>query len=305
METTKLKPTSRVPAQHSAPLDRLFAGYLGLSGAALVFATLDDQWLMVAAMHVVGVLLLTGAPPFDELRSRVSRLWPRAARVIHDWYALLLVPVLYTELAYLNQAVWGGRYFDNAIQRLEAVFFGGQPSASLAAAAPHLWLSEPLHAAYVSYYLIVLTPPLVLYLQRRTEAFRTVVFTLMLAFFVHYLVFVYYPVQGPRYLFAAPGGELERGFFYQLAHSVLEAGSAQGSAFPSSHVGVSVAQTLVVARYAPRMAIVLAALTCGLAVGAVYGGFHYAIDTVIGAALGALAVLLAPRLQRALLRGVR
>ena len=305
METTKLQPTYRVPAQHPAPLDRLFAGYLALSGAALVFAPLDDRWLIAAALHVFGVLLLTGAPPFDQLRTRATRAWPRAAGVAHDWYALLLVPVLYTELAYLNYGVWGGRYFDNAIMRLEALFFGGQPSATLAAAAPHLWLSEPLHAAYVSYYLIVLGPPLVLYLQRRTEAFRTVVFTLMLAFFVHYLVFVYYPVQGPRYLFPAPTGELERGFFYQLAHRVLEAGSAQGSAFPSSHVGVSVAQTLVVARFAPRLAVLLAGLTCGLAIGAVYGGFHYAIDAVIGAALGALTVLVAPRLQLTLLRGAR
>src|SRR5690606_37794492 len=107
---------------------------------------------------------------------------------------------------------------------------------------------------------------------------------------------------GPRYLFPAPLGGIEGGVFYQLAHRVLETGSAQGSAFPSSHVGVSVAQTLCVARFMPRLAWPVGALTLGLAVGAVYGGFHYAIDAVIGAALGALVVLLAPRVQRLLER---
>ncbi|MGH7445196.1 MAG: phosphatase PAP2 family protein, partial [Longimicrobiales bacterium] len=209
-------------------------------------------------------------------------------------------PALYTELTVLNRAVWNGHYFDSAIIQLEALFFGGQLSRTLAEAAPFLWLSEPLHLAYLSYYLIIFGPPLLFYLQRRGDAFRATTFTLMLAFFAHYLVFVYFPVQGPRYLFAAPGGDLAAGMFYQAAHRVLEAGSAQGSAFPSSHVGVSLAQTLCVARYAPRLAWPLAGLTTGLAVGAVYGGFHYAIDALVGAALGALIVLCAPRLYRAL-----
>lgn len=305
MTTTALERADTLSAHHPAPIDRLFAGYLALSGIALAFAPRSAGALAVAALHVSGILLLTGTPPFGRLRTAITHALPRVARLMHDWYALLLMPALYTELAYLNHALWGGRYFDTAIQQLEQAFFGGQPSTDFAAAAPHLWLSEPLHAAYVSYYLIVFGPPLVLYLQRRTEAFRAVLFTLMLAFFVHYLAFVYYPVQGPRYLFPAPGGDLASGPFYRLAHRVLEAGSARGSAFPSSHVGVSVAQTLIVARYAPRMAIPLAGLTVGLAIGAVYGGFHYAIDALVGAALGALAVLVAPRLQRALLRAER
>lgn len=301
VETAQLQHVDTILARHPAPLDRLFAAYLALSGIALAFAPVSAAWLTAAALHVLGVLVLTGAPPFDRVRARITHAAPRVARVTHDWYALLLIPVLYKELAFLNHGVWGGTYFDLAIQRLEQVFFGGQPSIEFAPAAPYLWLSEPLHAAYLSYYLIVLGPPLVLYLQRRTEAFRAVTFTLMLAFFVHYLAFVYFPVQGPRYLFAAPDGDIARGTFYQLAHRVLEAGSARGSAFPSSHVGVSVAQTLIVARYAPLMAVPLAGLTIGLAVGSVYGGFHYAIDAVVGAAVGALVVLLAPRLRRALL----
>jgi membrane-associated phospholipid phosphatase len=122
----------------------------------------------------------------------------------------------------------------------------------------------------------------------------------MLAFFTHYIFFIYFPVQGPRYLFPPPGGELANGYFYQLAHRVLEVGSAQGAAFPSSHVGVSVAQTLVVWRYLPRLTPVFALLTLGLALGAIYGGFHYATDAAAGILLGAAAFALAPRLAHTL-----
>ncbi|NLG63191.1 MAG: phosphatase PAP2 family protein [Candidatus Cloacimonetes bacterium] len=281
-------------------LDRLFAAYLILSGIALLFPHRPAGWLWIGALHIVAVLVLLRTPPFDALLASLRERAPRLARAAHDWYALLLIPALYTELAVLNRSVWDGRYFDELIIRLETLFFGGQPSQSLAATLPKIWLSEPLHFAYLSYYLIIFGPPLLLYLRSRTHEFRATTFTLMLTFFAHYLFFVYFPVQGPRYLFPAPLGGIENGTFYQLAHRVLEAGSSQGSAFPSSHVGVSIAQTLCVARFMPRLMVPVALLTVGLAVGAVYGGFHYAIDAVLGAALGALMVLIAPSLQRAL-----
>lgn len=280
------------------PLDRLFALYMLLSAAALAFSHRPADWpLLLAAHAAVIVIAWPLVPPIG-----LPEGWRRVARAIADWAPLLLIPLLYKELAVLNRAVFGGTYFDDLVIGWEGAIFGGQPSQEWARALPSLWLSEPLHAAYLSYYLIIFVPPLVLFLRGRTAEFRAGVFTLMTAFFAHYLFFVYFPVQGPRYLFPAPGGELAGGWFYQLAHRVLEAGSAQGSAFPSSHVGVSVAQTLVVWRYLPRLAPFCALLTAGLALGAIYGGFHYATDAVAGAMLGTLAFVLAPRLQAALAR---
>jgi membrane-associated phospholipid phosphatase len=88
--------------------------------------------------------------------------------------------------------------------------------------------------------------------------------------------------------------------FYQLAHRILEAGSSRGAAFPSSHVGVSFAQTAMCFVALRRWAPLLAVLSTGLAVGAVYGGFHYATDAVAGFAFALLLFFLAPRLARTL-----
>jgi membrane-associated phospholipid phosphatase len=279
------------------PLDRLFAIYLLLSVLALGFPARPSGWLLLLAAHAVAIAVLWPVPPVHNALLRalhgVSRRGRERAgawiRAIADWAPLLLVPLLYAELAVLNRAVHAGRYFDDNVIGWEQALFGGQPSRDWAAAMPELWLSEMLHFAYLSYYFIIFVPPLLLYLRGRKDAFRIGVFTLMFGFFLHYLFFIYFPVQGPRYLFPAPGGELANGFFYALAHSVLEAGSAQGAAFPSSHVGVSVVQTLVVLRYLPRLAPLFALLTLGLALGAIYGGFHYAIDAVAGLLLGVAA----------------
>jgi membrane-associated phospholipid phosphatase len=258
---------------------------------------------MLLALHLLIIVLAWTPPVIGAAAQRMKPHGRGRVRTLLDWLPIVLVPALYAELAPLNIAVHGGTYFDDIIIRWEQALFAGLPSRDWAAALPSLPLSELLHAAYLSYYFIIFVPPLLLFLRGRTVEFRATVFTVMLAFFVHYVFFIYFPVQGPRYLFAPPGGQLANGTFYTLTHRVLEAGSSQGAAFPSSHVGVSVAQTLITFVYMPRFAVLLAALTAGLALGAVYGGFHYAIDALAGLLLGAAAFIAAPRVARLLAAG--
>ena len=91
----------------------------------------------------------------------------------------------------------------------------------------------------------------------------------MLTYVLHCLAFIVFPVQGPRYLFSSPGTKRQKkGVLYRLTRRILEAGSSRGAAFPSAHVGVSVAQTLACARFLPRLAPAVGTLTVALAAGA-------------------------------------
>ncbi|HET9439348.1 MAG TPA: phosphatase PAP2 family protein [Longimicrobiales bacterium] len=281
-------------------LRRLFALYLFVSGIALFFPHRPRAWPVLVLLHAVAMLLLLGAVPLSRITNPLSARWPQLMRAVRDWYLLLLVPLLYSELAVLNVAVHNGRYFDDIILNWEQQLFGGQPSRELAVAYPDLWLSELLHFSYIAYYLIIYGPFLLLYLRGRIEDHQRAAFVILLTFFAHYVFFIYFPVQGPRYLFAAPGGELADGTMYNLAHRILEAGSSRGAAFPSSHVGVAFAQTAMSFLLLKRWAPLLTVLSTGLAVGAVYGGFHYATDAVIGFIYALLLVPLAPILARAL-----
>jgi membrane-associated phospholipid phosphatase len=276
-------------AQSRAATRKLFAAYLFIAGLALLFPHRPAYWPVLAAIHIALIVVL--------LRPPAKGVSP-VTRIAGDWYALALVPMLYTELAILNVSVWDGRYFDPIIIGWEEALFGGHPFRELAQAFPNLLLSETLHFSYISYYLIIYAPPLYLYLRGRRAEQQLIVFVLMLTFFAHYVFFIYLPVQGPRYLYPAPGGEIADGFFYQLAHRLLEAGSARGAAFPSSHVGVSIAASACAFLVLPRIAWVLVLLTIGLAVGAVYGGFHYATDAAVGFAYGLLLFALAIRILK-------
>jgi membrane-associated phospholipid phosphatase len=282
------------------PLNRLCAGYMLASAVALGFPKHSRGWPLALATHIGAGLLVLGLPPFQRVVPAVRRRWPALQGFLADWYPLLLIPLLYGELEPLNKAIHGGRYFDDLILGWEEILFGGQPSQALAAVMPSLPLSETLHAAYLSYYFIIFGPPLFLYLTGRREAFRQTAFTVMLVFFLHYLFFIYFPVQGPRYLFPAPDGVVATGFFYQLAHRILESGSSQGAAFPSSHVGVAFAQAALAVRFLPRLAPSLFVAATALAIGAIYGGFHYATDAVAGLVLGLAGVAIAGPLRRRL-----
>lgn len=275
-------------------MHRLWATYAIISGIAVFFPYHPPAWPLVLAMHLLIAALFWPLPPFKQGWDFFGAKWPNVLRIPFDLLPVLLVPLLYLELAPLNVMVHGGHYFDSIILPIERTVFG-MPSSQLAAHFPKLWLSEILHAGYLSYYFIIFVPPFVLYFTGRTTDFRRAVFTVLLSFFMHYVFFIYFPVQGPRYLFAAPGGAIARGHIYQLTHRLLEAGSSRGAAFPSSHVGVSVSQTLIMMRYSPKLSAVLVVLTILLANGAVYGGFHYATDAFCGLILGTIAVLIAPR----------
>lgn len=272
-------------------MNRLAALYLVLSGLALAGPHRPSFWLPLLALHaaVAATLARTSVRPADR---------PGIVGAVVTLLPLLVMPLLYSELPLLNRSVWDGRYFDPIVIGWERAVFGGEPARTLARAMPWPWLSEPLHAAYLAYYLIMYVPALVVARAHGRRAMRDVVFTLTLAFFAHYLFFVWFPVEGPRYRFAPPAGAIAGYPAYELAHAALEAGSSRGAAFPSSHVGVSVAAVVAVARWMPRFAIGLGIVSLGLAVGAVYGGFHYAIDAVVGALYGAALALAAPALRR-------
>lgn len=209
-------------------------------------------------------------------------------RAFGDLAPLAIGPLLYMEIPRLI-AVAGTGFHDAAISGWEQALFGAQPSRLLAGALPYAWLSELLHAGYLSYYLVIFIPPLLLYARRERRGFAQTTLALTIVYTMCWSIYVLYPVAGPRYLWRAPA-HVPNGFFRRLAVSVLASGSSRGAAFPSSHMAVSVVQTGMALYWQRRVGLVLVALSLLIGVGAVYAGFHYAVDMVCGALLGAAIV---------------
>jgi len=226
------------------------------------------------------------------LMPRARRSGP-AGRFVGDWYPLLIVTGLYTEVGLVNLA--DGRAYDRIVLGWEQALFGFQPAREWIRWSPSVWLSWVLHVCYLAYYPIIAAAPLALWISGREAAMRRTVATITATFYLCYVTFLLFPVVGPRLVFPAADNAATRTLIAQLTAGLLEHGAAWGTAFPSSHVAGAAAATAAALREWRALGLVLVVPTTLLILGSVYGQFHYAVDALAGLGLG-LAVALGARL---------
>ncbi|MEX2178100.1 MAG: phosphatase PAP2 family protein [Gemmatimonadaceae bacterium] len=263
--------------------------------------------LLVCYLAVTGTLLLAGRDRvsgvgilvhFALLAAIVAATWwQRAPTWLRQWSPMLALLLLYSEMPMLIRAVGHDGFFDARVMAWEQALFGGQPARAWAIQMPWRPVSEMLHGAYLSYYAIVFSVPVLLWLRRRIAEFHDAVFVLMLAFVTCFACYLLLPVAGPRYVWSESHG-MAPGPLRAFTLWLLEARSSKGTAFPSSHVAVAVTQSILAVRYFGARGWWLAGLTTALAAGAIYGGFHYAVDVIAGALAGGAVAVIGMRLTR-------
>ncbi|HEY3012182.1 MAG TPA: phosphatase PAP2 family protein [Gemmatimonadales bacterium] len=236
-------------------------------------------WLLLAHALFVVLLFLVTRPGLGPV-----------GRTLRELYPLFLLPALYSELDILNSGPIP--VYDRLVQHWELLLFGGQISREWWQAAPSRVWSTVLHAAYLSYYLIVSAPALFLAWRGDVGAVRRFVLVVMTTFVICYLVFIFFPVAGPYYEFPRPPAWFTDNLPARLAYDALATGSSYGAAFPSSHVAAALAATLAASRVSRRLGLLLLVPTLLLTIGVVYCQMHYGVDALAGLVVGALVTLL-------------
>jgi membrane-associated phospholipid phosphatase len=238
----------------------------------------DCRWLLVGhALFGLFLLLLTR-----------SRLGP-VGRTIRELYPLLLLPALYSELDVLNAT--SVPVHDRLVQHWELLLFGMQLSREWWQRAPSQFWSTLLHAAYLSYYLIISVPAFYFVGRRDWAAARGFVLVVMSTFVLCYLIFIFFPVAGPYYTFPRPAAWFTDNPPARWVYAALASGSSYGAAFPSSHVAAALAATLTATRTSRRLGLFLLLPTLLLTVGVVYCQMHYGVDALAGLIVGGLVTL--------------
>jgi len=273
----------------TAPFHRRFTAidlttllYLAVATVAVLVFAEDDHtgwnWLLVANGLMLALVLL--AP-----RARAAG---PVGRFLGDWYPMLLLGGLYAEVGVINVDV--GYQHDLPIQRLEQWVFGSQVAYRWIREMPSPVFSWIMHGCYLAYYAILYASPLGLWLSGRRDLARRTIFAVMVTFYLCYVVFLFFPVAGPRYAFEAAHSAATQVWPARVAQWLLDRGDSWGAAFPSSHVAAAVVAAICALRYRRRLGLVLMPFTIGLVLSVVYGQFHYAVDAVAGLIV-ALAVL--------------
>ena len=198
------------------------------------------------------------------------------------WYPFILFTYFF-ELSTIANRVFFPDYIDPFFIRIDQFIFGYQPVELWGQMINNFFLRELLYMAYFSYYLVIPGVAFLLYLTKR-ELFERYAFTISFVFFVCYFTYTFLPVIGGRYLPGIP--ELttayQGGPFQHIMAFIYITSDHWGSAFPSSHVAVTVAVNIAALQYFKKLGYYLLPLTILLSFSTIYCHYHYFIDTVFG-----------------------
>ncbi len=196
---------------------------------------------------------------------------------------------------------------DHIFANYEQQLFGCQPALLFSQYVTNPVFSELVYMGYTSYYVLIGIVALY-YFFFRYEEFNRTVFVILASFFIYYVIFVFLPVTGPQYYYAAAGLEnitqgifpnvhdyfathdqslpmagYSDGYFYQVFAEAHVAGERPTAAFPSSHVGMGTIMMLLAWRSKSRaLTLFILPFYVLMCIATIYIRAHYVIDIFAG-----------------------
>ena len=230
-----------------------------------------------------------------------KRIW--ILRFLRYVYLAILLSYWYPETYEINKTLPN---LDFLLANWEQHLFGFQPALVFSAYFNQHWFSELMNMGYLAYYPIIVITGMYFYLKD-SKYFKIFFFSVIFAFYLYYLIYIFFPTAGPQYYFIANGlADVEKGifhhigtyfqynhvlvsnhsdtgFFINLVETTQLAGEQPTAAFPSSHVGIT---TLIMIHiYKKRYYKVFTSLVpvyMALVAATVYIQAHYLIDVFAG-----------------------
>jgi len=202
------------------------------------------------------------------------------------WYLVISFPLIYWDVGNFLHLVTPLE-FDPLILAFEEYLFG---------VLPNIWiqnyinpyLTEVMQISYGIYWITIPLGAAIFYSGKRLELFENLLYYITITFFVSYLIFIFFPVCGPRFFIAGQiTVQYEGLIFTDPLRDFVKQGGYRGGAFPSSHVGVAVTVLVILWHFRARIAKrVFLPLVIALSLATVYGQYHYVTDVFAGLIMG-------------------
>ncbi len=267
--------------------------YCGLMVALLflIGEPLGEHSDEVVSYVALGMIALAIASFVDETKSRGHA------------FVRLLYPVFMFTFFY---RLTGGtvfllfdRFFDPELTAFERSIFGTNLTLYIDRHLLNVVVTEIVSFCYFCYYLMIPGFVLFAFIRKKDDTLRRFNAAATLVFFVGYLMFFLYPIEGPRWHFAgAYINDVSGPFFRAAVDFVIAMAAVRGGCMPSTHTAVAMIVWYYSYRVWPQTRWWLGLIVFGLTVGTVWGRFHYTSDTIVGALMAIGAIWLIERLYR-------
>ncbi|HYE76278.1 MAG TPA: phosphatase PAP2 family protein [Blastocatellia bacterium] len=272
-------------------IDRFTLGYIAFTSVLLVFSPHHVPGR--ARMLIIHVLLFAFIITIAQYRRpQPSGWWQKTLRTLSHWYPILLPAYLFEEIHSLVHVVFPN-WFDAAIINFDYVMFGAHPTVWFEQHISY-WLTELMNFAYFAYWPLLPATALLLWFGERKHEHRTqfewFTLSLCIAYYLCYVVFILYPIEGPYHTLRhlQQTHEMPGWIFTAAVELVEKHGRIHGGAFPSAHVAGSVVALIAAFRWSKKLGWALTPLIIGVLVSTVYGRYHYAADIWGGVLMGAV-----------------
>ncbi len=280
-----------------------------MTGSKNISLYLFDRIIIIYSLLMVLVILAVGRPLnnyYDEIvfyigMAALVLLITRyidehrggVARFIRLLYPIFMFTFFYKITGGLMTLLFDN-FFDWQLTGFEKAVFGVNPTLYIDQHLLNPILTEIFSFCYFGYYFMIPVFFLLVYIRKDYEIIKNALSAVCLMFFLSYLLFFLYPIEGPRWHFSTVYVNKVTGpVFRYLVELVIKNGAVHGGCMPSSHFGVALVLTLYSIRYYRRWSWIITVITIGLAIGTVWGRFHYISDVVVGGIIGLGATLFA------------
>ncbi len=275
-----------IPKKPLYLFDKLVIGYslFMVVVIALIGRSWSQYWDEISFYTGMAVLTYVITQIFDEKKNNLNR-------VLRLLYPVILFTFFYRATGSLMFLLFDG-FFDVQLTSFEKLIFGVNPTHYIDQNLLTPWLTEPISFSYFSYYFMIPVFFVILYVKKDYEIIINAMSAICLTFFLSYMLFFLYPIEGPRWFFAGQYiNDIEGPIFRRLVEMVIDTGAVRGGCMPSSHFGIALVLTMYCIKYYRKKAWIITILTFGLAIGTVWGRFHYVSDVIIGGLIGLLVTL--------------
>ena len=267
--------------QSCAPFEQVTFAYIAwLEALLLTFHHNIPHAAKFAALH------LAIAATIAQLAKSAASTQNPAIQFARSWYPLPLYIFFFEELQHLVHAIFP-TWFDSWLIQFDHRLAGVHPSVYLARYATPA-LNDAMQFAYMTYFLYLVILPAILYAQKNSKAFWTVMTSTAIAHYSVYVIAILFPIESPYFALASLNpAPLNGGAFTATIELIEHFGRVHGAAFPSAHVAGSMVAILAARRYKPWLFWLCLPFFVSMCVATVYGRYHYIADVLAGLAVGA------------------
>ncbi|HDD43353.1 MAG TPA: phosphatase PAP2 family protein [Candidatus Desulfofervidus auxilii] len=215
---------------------------------------------------------------------------------IHYFYPIFLIFFIFQSFDYIIPYLHN-HLKDEFLYHLDILIFGVCPFKYLEKWTKP-WLTEIMQLGYISYYFMPVILVLIL-LKKQDKRLPSVIFTILLGFYLSYMGYLIFPAMGPRGLGISQVAVYKDTWLAAKLFKILNLlEKNKTDAFPSGHTQISLICTYFAFYLNKTIGIVFGIMTMFLIFSTVYCRYHYVTDVLAGALLAFISLKIAPYLER-------